>query len=107
MIASIHLSRADLNNPDSSTRFAAGELRYYLGRMTAENPQILPAEDVPDDAPGFRLGAASGMDVSSLGPDGFRIESRKTDDVVFIILHPRHPVDDELVVFLRSQADLL
>ena len=76
MIASIHLSRADLNNPDSSTRFAAGELRYYLGRMTAENPQILPAEDVPDDAPGFRLGAASGMDVSSLGPDGFRIESR-------------------------------
>lgn len=73
--ASIFITRADLDNQDSSTRFAAKELRYYLARMTAQNLEIQAAENAVPGASGFYLGMASNLDVAHLGTDGFRIES--------------------------------
>lgn len=54
-----------------SEMLAAEELRFYLGRMTVAPFQC--AEYDPDEPAGFYLGSVSGLDVSALGDDGFRI----------------------------------
>ncbi|MBQ4351558.1 MAG: DUF4838 domain-containing protein [Clostridia bacterium] len=59
----------DLNSPEL---YAAKELRYYLGRMTAASLP-LSSEGDPDGA--ILVGSASGLDVSDCSDDGFRIEA--------------------------------
>ena len=39
-LVSIYVRGEDLENRDSSTRYAAKELRYYLGRITAASFEI-------------------------------------------------------------------
>ena len=80
-LVSIYVRGEDLKNRDSSTRYAAKELRYYLGRITAASFEIKDSATA-NGARGFYLGAASGLDVSDLGPDGYRIVSK--DGVVRI-----------------------
>ena len=50
---------------------AAAELRFYLSRITTAPFQ---SRDFENDAlPGIYLGSVSGLDVSDLGDDGYRI----------------------------------
>ncbi len=74
-LVSIYVRGEDLANRDSSTRYAAKELRYYLGRITAASFEIKDCATA-NGARGFYLGEASGLDVSDLGPDGYRIVSK-------------------------------
>lgn len=71
---SIYVRGDDLANLDSSARYAAKELRYYLGRITSASFKIKDVTKA-NGARGFYIGAASGLDVGDLGPDGYRIVS--------------------------------
>lgn len=72
-LISIFLSEADLADKQSPALFAAKELRYYLGRMTAVS---FPIEVYRRGAPGICIGACSGISTEGLGSDGFTILSR-------------------------------
>ena len=69
---SIYLSSKQLSDPKSTALFAAKELRYYLGRITAASFQITEAGS---EVPGIYIGEICGIDTSDLGEDGFRIFS--------------------------------
>ncbi len=70
--AHILVSPKVFGNPDSSALYAAKELRYYLGRMTAASLP-LAADGGKENA--ILVGDASGLDVSGCSDDGFVIES--------------------------------
>ena len=71
-LASIYLSAEQIADRESTALYAAKELRYYLDRMTSASFQI---EEAGASKPGIYLGDATGIDVSDLGEDGFRIVS--------------------------------
>ncbi len=72
-VGGIYLTSADLANGNSQALYAAKELRYYFGRMTAVNLEITSAAE--NRPCGIYLGDAAGLDVSGLGDDGFAIVS--------------------------------
>ena len=69
----IILSEAQFSDPNSSALYAAKELRYYLGRMTAASFEIKAG--TADDN-GILVGEVTGLDVSTLGEDGLKILSK-------------------------------
>lgn len=69
---SIHLSSKQFSDKNATALFAAKELRYYLGRITAASFQITEAGS---EEPGIYIGEICGIDTSDLGEDGFRIFS--------------------------------
>lgn len=69
----IILSEAQLSDSNSSALYAAKELRYYLGRMTAASFEIKAGTA---DECGILVGEVTGLDVSALGEDGLKILSR-------------------------------
>ena len=71
-LASIYLSAEQIADRESTALYAAKELRYYLDRMTSASFQI---EDAGASKSGIYLGDVTGIDVSDLGEDGFRIVS--------------------------------
>ncbi|MBR5871171.1 MAG: hypothetical protein IKZ09_09055, partial [Clostridia bacterium] len=71
-LASIYLSAEQIADRESTALYAAKELRYYLDRMTSASFQI---EEAGASKPGIYLGDVTGIDVSDLGEDGFRIVS--------------------------------
>ncbi len=87
-LSAIHITKQDLQDPDSTVLYAAKELRFYLGRMTAAPFAIEASEDASACAgsaspagalcPGIFLGAASTLPVSDLGEDGYAIEATGT-----------------------------
>ncbi|MBR4185584.1 MAG: DUF4838 domain-containing protein, partial [Clostridia bacterium] len=70
--AHIRVSPEVLGDKDSSALYAAKELRYYLGRMTAAG---LPLAADGGEENAILVGDASGLDVSGCSDDGFVIES--------------------------------
>ena len=71
-LISIYLSAKQLTDANSTSLYAAKELRYYLDRMTCASFQI---EEGTSQFPGIYIGDISGIDISDLGEDGFRIVS--------------------------------
>lgn len=71
-LISIFLSPADMQDRGSSARFAAQELRYYLGRITAVS---FPIEEYCADGVGICIGACAPISAEGLGDDGFTIRS--------------------------------
>ena len=68
----IYLSAGQLADKESTALYAAKEMRYYLDRITAASFQI---EEAKEPVAGIYIGEASGVDVSDLGEDGFRVVS--------------------------------
>lgn len=71
-LVSIFIKEAELNDKNSPVRYAAKELRYYLGRMTAVSFQI---EAYRAEGAGICVGDCAGIDTTELGEDGFVIRS--------------------------------
>jgi hypothetical protein len=69
----IYLSAAQLGDKESTALYAAKEMRYYLDRITAASFQI---EEAKEAVAGIYIGEASGVDVSDLGEEGFRVVSQ-------------------------------
>lgn len=72
-LISIFLSERDLNDQNAPALFAAKELRYYLGRITAVS---FPIEAYRADGVGILVGDCADLPTDGLGEDGFTIRSR-------------------------------
>ena len=69
-LVSIYLPAEHFADKDSTTLYAAKELRYYLDRMTCASFQI---EKSKADIPGIYIGCGTDIDSSDLGEEDFRI----------------------------------
>ena len=72
-LISIFLAPDVVEDKSSTALFAARELRYYLGRITAVS---FPIEAYREGANGICVGACANIPCDDLGEDGFTIQSR-------------------------------